>query len=337
MTVPPVIATPGSLPSPSLPDVQAAVPTADQAAAPPPVPPSPQALAVTSAVQSAAARQGGLDQLIADLTVALESPELPQPIQAAAAQLLALQTPAEPPPGAADLQQAMVQSGLLMEASLAAGQASPDIKAALLMLARALKTWIAAAPRDDNPPPAKPSAPPPPYRGAQTAAQPPPAPSQPAGAGAGALVRALLQQTSGAIARQELLQAASLPGDAEGQGWMFETPILTPQGTAVAQFRISRDKSKVGAGREAPEVWRAGFSIALEPLGPVHAQLVLTGARAGVTLWAEREATALELRQGQPRLAAALGGAGLQADVSVQAGSPRRPAPAPGRLVDQAT
>ena len=56
--------------------------------------------------------------------------------------------------------------------------------------------------------------------------------------------------------------------------WNFEIPFATPQGTAMAQFEISRD----GGGNEveaAKRVWRARFSLDVEPAGPVHALVSL--------------------------------------------------------------
>ncbi len=58
--------------------------------------------------------------------------------------------------------------------------------------------------------------------------------------------------------------------------WNFEIPFATPQGTAMAQFEISRD----GGGNEveaAKRVWRARFSLDVEPAGPVHALISLSG------------------------------------------------------------
>src|SRR6202035_3020955 len=89
-----------------------------------------------------------------------------------------------------------------------------------------------------------------------------------------ATLQHLLADTDGAIARQTLLQVASLPGqtdpaagklDAPVPRWNFEIPFVTPQGTAVAQFEISRD----GGGREvdAKRIWRARFSPDVEPSG----------------------------------------------------------------------
>jgi hypothetical protein len=74
--------------------------------------------------------------------------------------------------------------------------------------------------------------------------------------------------------------------------WNFEIPFVTPQGTAMAQFEISRD----GGGNEeveaAKRVWRARFSLDVEPAGPVHALMSLVGDKTSVRMWAERPATA---------------------------------------------
>ena len=82
--------------------------------------------------------------------------------------------------------------------------------------------------------------------------------------------------------------------------WSFEIPFATPQGTAMAQFEISRD----GGGNEveaAKRVWRARFSLDVEPAGPVHALISLNGERTSVRMWAERPATAAQLRAGAER------------------------------------
>ena len=80
------------------------------------------------------------------------------------------------------------------------------------------------------------------------------------------------------------------------QRWNFEVPFATPQGTAIAQFEVSRDGSAVKADPQA-RIWRARFSLDVEPMGPVHAMIALAGARASVTLWAARAATAAQLNE----------------------------------------
>ena len=92
--------------------------------------------------------------------------------------------------------------------------------------------------------------PPPPFRGALPTAQPVASPSLAPDAPLATTAHHLLDDTDAAIARQTLLQVASLPDRIDGSGpkidvttprWNFEIPFVTPQGTAMAQFEISRD------------------------------------------------------------------------------------------------
>ena len=114
--------------------------------------------------------------------------------------------------------------------------------------------------------------------------------------------RQLIAQTDGALARQTLLQAASLPDQPDmpraeaSQRWTFEIPFATPQGTSIAQFEVSRDGRMPQADPQA-RIWRARFSLDVEPMGPVHALIALSGARASVTLWAERATSASRLQR----------------------------------------
>ena len=154
----------------------------------------------------------------------------------------------------------------------------------------------------------------------------------------------LIAQTDGALARQTLLQVASLPAQPEmprtdaTRHWTFEIPFGTPQGTSIAQFEVSRD---AGAPKSDPQarIWRARFSLDVEPMGPVHALIALAGARASVSLWAERLTTATQLNENTPLLSEALRVAELEpADIQLRVGAPpaARQA-APGRFMDRAT
>ena len=85
--------------------------------------------------------------------------------------------------------------------------------------------------------------------------------------------------------------------------------------------------------------WRARFSLDVEPMGPVHALIALSGARASVTLWAERVTTATRLNESAPLLNEALRAAELEpADFQLRVGAPpaERQA-APGRFMDRAS
>ncbi len=185
----------------------------------------------------------------------------------------------------------------------------------------------------------------PPYRGAPLAAQAVAAPSIAPDAAPHEIAHKLIAETDGALARQTLLQAASLPEQPShpraeaAQRWNFEVPFATPQGTAIAQFEVSRDGSTPKADPQA-RTWRARFSLDVEPMGPVHAMIALAGARTSVTLWAERATTATRLNEHAPLLNEALRAAELEpADFQFRVGAPPAMAKqaAPGRFMDRAS
>ena len=193
---------------------------------------------------------------------------------------------------------------------------------------------------------ARTSVPPPPINGALPAAQPVIAARLLSNSPSETAMHVLLADTDGAIARQTLLQVASLPDqvdpstgriDPTAQRWNFEIPFVTPQGTAMAQFEISRD----GAGSEAEaakRAWRARFTLDVEPAGPVHALVSLNGDRTSVRMWAERPATADQLRAGVSQLSQALSRAELQpGDIVIRDGAPPQPVSTPaGHFLDRA-
>jgi hypothetical protein len=306
-----------------------------------------QAAAVRAATQAAVIRQGGLAPLLADIAQALQSPGLPAAVQTALQQVLNLQTPINPPPTAADLKQAAANSGLFLESQLAAGTApaTPDLKASLLVVQQALQAWLADQPAAASQ--ASAAAPPPPFAEGATTGQPPVASALMATADPASIGGRLLTETGAALARQSLMQIASLPTVHAGghahpaqptSRWQFEIPLQTPQGAAIAQFKITRDGGGSGPdGAQREPVWRAGFSIDLEPMGPIHAQVSLTGARAGVTLWAERPASAERLRAQAGALTQGLQGADFLPEVAVYAGAPPRATAPAGRFVDQSS
>jgi hypothetical protein len=155
----------------------------------------------------------------------------------------------------------------------------------------------------------------------------------------------LIAETEGALARQTLLQVASLPTHVDPTTgridttprWNFEIPFATPRGTAVAQFEISRDGGG-NAVEPAKRVWRARFSLDIEPAGPVHALITLIGDKTSVRMWAERPATATQLRADASQLNQALTRAELTpGDIVIRDGAPPQPAPTPaGHFLDRA-
>ena len=188
--------------------------------------------------------------------------------------------------------------------------------------------------------------PPPPYPGGPMAAQAATASDLTEDLPQAELARRLLKGADGAIARQELMQIASLPdsrpeterlADAKGSRWVFDLPFQTPQGVAVAQFEVSRDGGGGGAGgdRDIERTWRARFSLDVEPLGPIHVQIALTGAVTRVGLWAERPEAMARLQAGEDALSLALRAAELTPEVAVHAGAPAIAPIAVGRFVDR--
>jgi Flagellar hook-length control protein FliK len=193
--------------------------------------------------------------------------------------------------------------------------------------------------------------PPPPIRGALPAAQPVANATIPPGAPLATIAHRLLEDTDAALARQTLLQVASLPQgpnqgpDAQGNRvdptmprWNFEIPFATAQGTAMAQFEISRDGGGNNEVEAAKRVWRARFTLDVEPAGPVHALVTFSGERTSVRMWAERPQTAARLRAGAFELSQALSRAELMpGDIVIREGTPPQPAPAKaGYFLDRA-
>ncbi|WP_346294981.1 flagellar hook-length control protein FliK [Rhodopseudomonas sp. P1] len=195
---------------------------------------------------------------------------------------------------------------------------------------------------------ARTNTPPPPFPGALPAAQPVMPANLTPHAPVDANLRRILTETEGALARQTLLQVASLPDrtdaapvrvDSAQPRWAFEIPLATPQGTAVAQFEISRDRDEAAqAAGSSGTVWQARFSLDVEPAGPVHALISLRGEKTSVRLWAERPATTAQLRAGAADLGRALARVDLApGDIVVRDGAPPAPRPAAaGHFLDRA-
>src|SRR6185369_3382608 len=114
-------------------------------------------------------------------------------------------------------------------------------------------------------------APPPPYRGAPLAAQASAAATIAPDAAPREMADKLIAQTDGVLARQTLLQVASLPEQPDlpradaAQRWTFEVPLATPQGTSIAQFEVSRE-AHAPKSDSAARTWRARFSLDAEPM-----------------------------------------------------------------------
>jgi hypothetical protein len=269
------------------------------------------------------------------------TPEIPQSLiefsSAAASVLSPATTPADAAArtaasnAALNLLQEAVQANPLA-GSLAPGNASRLVFDDSMMLSLLPSVSGVRVPNVDNSEFARTNVPPPPISGALPAAQPVMPATLVSDSPLDAAMHHLLADTDGAIARQTLLQVASLPDqidpatgriDSVPPRWNFEIPFVTPQGTAMAQFEISRDGGTASEAEAAKRAWHARFSLDVEPAGPVHALVSLTGERTSVRMWAERPATADQLRAGVSQLSQALSRAELTpGDIVIRDGAP---------------
>jgi hypothetical protein len=332
--------------------------------------------AAATIVRDAATRQGGVANLYADLAAGLARANItvPPPVIAAAKQLFALRLDTTAPTGvsADDIKAALVRSGLVgtpLGSDLSLSTPPLDVRAVLLSLRQALKNWEniekAATPPAENAPSVGPLAakamprtagPMLPYPNGPTVPQAQTGASLPPNAAPGELALHLLDKTDAAIAREMLLKIASLPetadpgarpgarpgakpGEAAASRMTFDIPLATATGTAVAQIRIERDAAQRNNDNEviAP-VWRANFSVDVEPIGAVHVRIALQGGKTVVTLNADRAASAQGLAAGLPLLEAGLRNAALDpGHLSCQQGQPAAASADRGLYVDHAT
>jgi hypothetical protein len=132
--------------------------------------------------------------------------------------------------------------------------------------------------------------------------------------------------------------ATLIRSDATAARWNFEIPFATPAGTAIAQFEIARDGGHAAEVEATKRIWRARFSLDIEPAGPVHALVSLTGETTSVRMWAERPVTASRLRAEASQLSQALSRAELKpGDITVRDGAPpQTAAPIAGHFLDKA-
>lgn len=320
---------------------------------------SPAEAALALLGPEALAAQDSLAPLLADLAAALQpgaEPEvLPPDARALAQRILAAQTPLGAEVDAGALKAAVQSSGLFLEAGIAAALRAPgsalppaydqDLKALLTRFVAELDPGIEAQASQTAPRPSAhrdgPGRPPPPARGAPTSGEGAARPSAEVRGEAGQARARLRQDAESALARLALTQAASMPSRTTSAAWRFDLPVETPAGPGVGQFEINRDGARSGEGEPEP-TWRARFSLDVEPGGPVHAEISLSGGRTRVTLWAERDGVLRDLESGRLDLVAALAGPdGADAAVRVLPGAPPPPAapgrsgPPPGQLLDR--
>lgn len=271
---------------------------------------SPEQSLLAQALRSALPRQGGLGTQLAGLAAAWRQVPDRDAAPLARAVAVLLERTATTGTDAAALRQAVLQSGVFFEARLARGVFDPaDLKGQLLRLLGRLRPGTAPAPEPGTQAP-----------GGTRAA---------AGGRADAVLEVLRQQAEDALATVRWQQLNSLPDDTgRGPVWHLALPLRTPADKpADLCMRAQRESD----GREpGGRHWTVDLSITLEPLGPLHARLSLSGEELSATLWAEHPTTAVLLDHDLGRLRAGLERAGLAVThLATRVGRPPTPADQP--------
>lgn len=326
-------ATLAELPRPAV--VATPTPTAQSVApAQPPLPTTPQA-ALSQMLPESLAKQDSAGPLLQSLATLVQKPEaLPEPVLRTALAVLAqriVTTNGKVQP--AELERAVLRSGLGLEATLAKGEAPVplDAKAGLLALRAAMTKWLGEAP----PPAAQREAAPPPLKGLTLRAPdvpPAPLPDAPRDA-----LRAVHGQADAAVSRLKLMQMASLPDSDPGRptapALRLELPLLIGHELVMAQLQISRDASRREVERKRG--WTMRFALNFSATGEVGAEVGLLGKAVNVALWAAEPDTAEAMQASLAELGEALEAVGLKPGrLKIRHGVPQPEKPTSGQLLD---
>lgn len=268
-------------------------------------------------------REGDVRPLLNRLTGLLQSPDgptnrdLPAPVaqnlRALAGKIPALETLLT----ATGLKQAVTDSGVFLEARLAAALAQGatpavqnDLKAGLLQLVASLRAAlpnpqpVPATGSDTTPPAAATIA-------ARVAAAPLPTIPAIAEPAPEPTLTPLLRQADAALAHIEQHQLASLSDATPGTiPWVVALPARQGAESPVLELRIEQGEHRA-AGGEATRTWTVWLDFEFGGLGAVRAQVSLQDDAVSVGLWAERAATAGLFNRHLAELDSALHQAGL--------------------------
>ncbi|MES2906743.1 MAG: flagellar hook-length control protein FliK [Pseudomonadota bacterium] len=309
-------------------------------------------------ISKALASQSSLAPLVANLEkIDKLSKNLPEPVRAAADEILKVLSPFSKSTSPQTLQQAIKDSGTFFENKIVKFAALPqvtldsllplkmDLKGALLNLENVLRKIMPDLPARQIGSPLENDHLPPPVNG-ETQSQQARSASLNVGSSMVDIITTLAQQTDSALSRLRVLQFASMPASLDAspdqntkpaQILHVDLPLLIGGQAAVIPLQIERDAERKNA--EAHERrWRVRFAFDLSELGPVHAMLALGGGLVNVTLWAERPDT-YQLFQ---NMAKELHGALLEdelevADIEFRSGSPTQPKIPTGSTVNTQT
>jgi hypothetical protein len=272
--------------------------------------------------------------MLADAAKLAADPTMPQPLRAAAQQVVAQALdPARVPVDAVVLRQAVETAGVLRPLTpLGTPDLSTRLTALRDVLARLLGDAAAPLANDRRRQPSVP------VRGDAPHAERSEMVSLVADA-PGGLAHRLLAETDGALSRLKLLQAASLPADgrapdpARPAEYRVEIPMLLGREATTIQFVFDREAQPQEPRK--PRGWRMRFALNVAALGEVGADISILGAATQVTVWASETETAALIAAMLPELGPALAARELEPGaIRMRHGRPG--SIAPGRLLDSA-
>ncbi len=302
---------------------------------------NPIAQAISQAIPTNIAMQDSITALftnIANLTK--EMPNLPPTIIKSAKQLQSAQLNFDSKmPTAQNLQTAIKQSGVFMEAVMSNIAQNPnaqnsailtsttqsDLKLLLLLFRGTLKKWLGDQSNPQKPNTSRPN---PPTKGAIPRSNAPPTQAQTTGQSTQQLGQTLLSQTEAALSRLRLFQMTSLPEASarsqalSSQETNLELPFIYNGETNLIRFQLSKDANNNDL--QGDNSWQIRFSTYLEEIGEVGADVAFRYKKINATIWADKEETANSLEKTLPLLNEALTNKGLElGSIHIRHGAPK--------------
>ncbi len=127
------------------------------------------------------------------------------------------------------------------------------------------------------------------------------------------LLSALGKQVESSLARTQLHQAASLPGDEQAPlNLAFELPIRNHQHIDIFDLIISEDEKNHPNEKNNKQQWNVNLAFDLDGLGPVQVKLKMIDNQVSTTFWTESVATRQLLSQHMENLRQRYHQAGLE-------------------------
>ena len=266
-------------------------------------------------------RQGGLPTLFTALNSLLgnqAAKNLPPEIKQLSELLLRSLSSRTDVTQAAALRNALLQSGLFLEAQLGGmlqgkdARLEGDLKALILTLLNRLKDHSARFKglRNTSLLPDLPPAPRPPNRDSPPEPQARSQPLDPSLMNPVSLLGALRQAGEAALARIALHQITAAEHSMDGEAcWLVEVPVRQGQDSDIVHLRIEREARK--NSREHSPRWSVSLALDLPELGPVHIQINLSDTQISSLFWTENRKTSEIVQNEFARLRRALENQGL--------------------------